>query len=233
MSRPVGGPGSDWETGEAEEQQTGAVHSSASACWGQLTHADIKTDTSTVQSYREVRLLQKPARPLYTSHLSPRARSQVSWQHAAYEHALVHKDKRRDSQKKKTCEDTILLQTSRRGGRQTQAHASRKREPITHSVSHGPIELLSWPHVLTTCIDHICWPEVLLAWGSPTVLPHWNGLADSRPNSLVGAILHGCHPALSAADATSLVGTANVLWKVMILHCKPAPALKIKFNCSQ
>lgn len=32
MSSLVGGPGSDWETSEAEEQQTGAVHSSASAC---------------------------------------------------------------------------------------------------------------------------------------------------------------------------------------------------------
>lgn len=31
---------------------------------------------------------------------------------------------------------------------------------------------------------------MLLAWGSPTVLPHWNGLADSRPNSLVL-----CYPA--------------------------------------
>lgn len=32
MSSLVGGPGSDWETSEAEAQQTGAVHSSASAC---------------------------------------------------------------------------------------------------------------------------------------------------------------------------------------------------------
>lgn len=71
MSSLVGGHGSDWEMSEAEEKQTGAVHSSASACWGQLTHAGIKTDTSTVQSYREVMLLQKPARLLDMSHLSP------------------------------------------------------------------------------------------------------------------------------------------------------------------
>lgn len=34
-------------------------------------------------------------------------------------------------------------------------------------------------------MDHICWPEVLLAWGSQAVPPHWIGLGDSRCNSLV------------------------------------------------
>lgn len=107
--------------------------------------------------------------------------------------ARISAQRQKDIQLSDVC--TRAYSCRRVGGRGRQMHSQRKseihtKEPIIESVSHGPMALLSWPHVLTTCIDHICWPEVLLAWGSQTVLPHWNGLADSRPNSLVW-----CYPA--------------------------------------
>lgn len=233
MSSLVGGPGSDWETSEAEEQQTGAVHSSASACWGQLTHAGTKSDTSTVQSYREVRLLQKPACP--PLHVSPvsYAGSQVAWQSVPREHALVHKDKR-----------DIQPQTYTPGytaGRAAHKHNQRKRgsrtKPSlsqTESVSHSPIRPLSWPHVLTTCIDHICWPEVLLAWGSQTVLPHWNGLADSRPNSLLWC----CPARLPSCLEHCRCHLTSGHWECVVKGDDTSQRadpqlLKINLNCSQ
>lgn len=174
LARSVG-PGA---TGRAEEQQTGAVHSSASACWGQLTHAGIKTDTSMVQSYREAKLLQEPACPRYMSHLSPIRAAKSFGRGAPYEHALVHKDKRTYSLRHST-----KTYSCREEGGEAGRHTNTHSEPITGSVSHGPTGP-SRPHVVTTCIDHIWWPEALLARGSPTVLPHWNRLADSRPDSL-------------------------------------------------
>lgn len=60
----------NWESSEAGERQTGAVHTSASACWDQLTHAGTETGTSTVHWYRDRKLLQQPALPLHVSPVS-------------------------------------------------------------------------------------------------------------------------------------------------------------------
>lgn len=180
MSGPVGGP---WETSEAEEQQTWAVHSSASACWGQLTHAGIKTDASTVQSYRGAMPLQEPACPRFMSHLSPACAAKSLGSSKRFHVNMRWCTKTKGSQ---TC-----TQADRKPNTHTLENEGQAQiKPICESVSHGPRELLSRPHVLTTRIDHVRWPEVLLAWGSMAVPPHWNGLADSRPNSLAW-----CYPA--------------------------------------
>ncbi len=125
-----------------------------------------------------------------------------------------------------------------KAGREANTDTQRKKEahnkqPITECVSHGPIALLSWPHVLTTCIDHICWPEVLLAWGSPTVLPHWNGLADSRPNSLVW-----CYPAwLPSCLEHCRCHLTSGYWECVVKGDDTSllahPEIKINFKCSQ
>lgn len=121
---------------EAEEQQTGAVHSSASACWGQLTHAGIKTDTATVEAVPETRLSPPRGSPVL------HARSQISWHGSTVNSG--------------TC-STVELPTRESGHSRTKSDERRAERAIAESVSHGPVALLSWPHVLTVSVDLKCY----------------------------------------------------------------------------
>lgn len=73
---------------------------------------------------------------------------------------------------------------------------------------------------------------MLLAWGSPTVLPHWNGIADSRPNSLLW-----CYPAwLPSCLEHCRCRLTSGYWEWVVKGDDTAlladHSLKINCNCS-